>query len=144
MRFRRAFSFATVVITLLAIPSIGSAQTQSSIDVEVFGTSVMSFKNVGNAPIYYLDAVSQLEASLSAGLPPDPQKAQAIVQQRMQAMGPQLQQRAKNGAIGLARAMQIGIDRAPAIVFSGKWVIYGLTDVDQARRIFAAKTAQAR
>ena len=144
MRFRRAFASVTVAISLLAISDMGSAQTQSPVNVEVFGTSAMSFKNAGNAPIYYLDAVSQLEASLSVGLPPDPQKAQAIVQQRMQAMGPQLQQRAKNGAIGLARAMQISIDRAPAIVFSGRWVIYGLTDVDQARRIFAAKTARAR
>jgi integrating conjugative element protein (TIGR03757 family) len=133
----------TVVIFPLVISTIAAAQTPPSTIIEVFGTSTMPFKNVRDASIYYLDTVSQLESSLSEGLPPDPKQAQAIVQKRMQAMGSQLQQRAKNGAMGLARAMQIGIDRAPAIVSSGKWVIYGLTDVDQARRIFAADTARA-
>ena len=35
----------------------------------------------------------------------------------------------ENAAKGLVQAMQYGIDRYPAIVFDGKAVVYGITDV---------------
>ena len=38
----------------------------------------------------------------------------------------------QNAAVGLAKAMQYGIDRYPAIVFDGKAVVYGLTDLNSA------------
>jgi integrating conjugative element protein (TIGR03757 family) len=144
-RANAGFRFGCVALALfLSAAHTASAQTSSASPVEVFGTSTMPFTNVGSAQVYYLDSISQLEAYLSSNLPADPKQAQAIAQQRMQVMGPQLQERAQNGATGLSRALQIGIDRAPAVVFSSKWVVYGLTDVDLARRIFAAKAAQRR
>ena len=39
---------------------------------------------------------------------------------------------AKNAAIGLAKAVQYGIDRYPAIVFDGRVVVYGVTDLVEA------------
>ena len=56
--------------------------------------------------------------------------------QRMAALGPQLRLRAGSGAAGLARAAQLGVSQVPAVVFDGRSVVYGVTDVDVARRIF--------
>jgi len=93
--------------------------------------------------VYYLDAVVLLEQHLSAHLPTDPTQAQTLVAQRIAALGPQLEARARAGAEGLARAAQLGVQRAPAIVFDGKWAVYGITDVDAARRTFSARVPTA-
>lgn len=120
---------------------LGIATTASAAEptVEVFGLSTMPLTNLGDARVYYLDTVRLLEQSLSAGLPTDPVRAQAVAAQRMAALGPALRQRAEDGGTGLARAAQLGVNRAPAIVFDGQWVVYGLTDVAAARRVFAAR-----
>jgi integrating conjugative element protein (TIGR03757 family) len=38
----------------------------------------------------------------------------------------------QQAAIGLAKAVQYGVDRYPAMVFDGGAVIYGVTDIHQA------------
>jgi integrating conjugative element protein (TIGR03757 family) len=103
--------------------------------VEVFTLSTLPVTNARDASVYYVDSVVLLEQHLSSNLPPDPRQAQEIVSRRMAALGPQLEARASAGATGLARAAQLGVHRAPAIVFDGKWAVYGVTDVDAARRV---------
>jgi integrating conjugative element protein (TIGR03757 family) len=112
--------------------------------VEVFTLSTLPVTNAQGASVYYLDSVSLLEQHLSLNLPTDPTQAQAMVTQRMAALGPQLDARARAGAAGLARAAQLGVQRAPAIVFDGKWAVYGLTDVEAARRTFSSRVPAAR
>jgi integrating conjugative element protein (TIGR03757 family) len=54
-------------------------------------------------------------------------------------MGP-----AKNAAFGLAKAAQYGVDRYPAIVFDGRAVVYGVTDlVDAVERYETWQREQA-
>ncbi len=105
--------------------------------VEVFTLSTLPVTNARDATVHYMDAIALLEQHLSLSLPPDPARAQQLVVQRMKALGPGLESRARAGAAGLARVAQLGIQRAPAIVFDGKWAVYGTTDVDAARRLFA-------
>lgn len=105
--------------------------------VEVFTTSTLPVTNARDATVYYLDAIALLEQHLSLNLPPDPARAQQLVAQRIAALGPELESRTRSGAAGLARVAQLGLQRAPAIVFDGKWAVYGMTDVDAARRVFA-------
>lgn len=107
--------------------------------VEVFSLSTVPLSHVGSATVYDLDAIALLEQALSAGLPNNGEQAQALVAQRLQALGPELRRRAEAGAAGLARAVQLGLDRAPAIVIDGRWVVYGITDVDAARQLVAAR-----
>ena len=38
----------------------------------------------------------------------------------------------QHAAMGLAKAMQYGVDRYPAIVFNGEVAIYGVTDIGEA------------
>ena len=67
-------------------------------------------------------------------LPPDPvNRARArLVLTRIEkdwyALLPQLE----NAANGLLKAKQYGIDRYPAIVFDGRAVVYGITDIQAA------------
>lgn len=79
--------------------------------------------------IYELDCIQKIEAALSADLPPDPRAAQHMALQRIQQMGEVARTRMQRAAMGLAKAVQYGIDRYPAIVFDGELVVYGMTDI---------------
>jgi len=79
--------------------------------------------------VYLLDGIQSMERTLSDGLPPDAAAAKQIALQRLQHMDQQSTAQMRQAADGLAKAMQYGIDRFPAIVFDGQAVIYGVTDV---------------
>ena len=52
---------------------------------------------------------------------------------------------AKDAALGLAKAVQYGVDHYPAIVFNGTAVVYGVTDlVEAVQRYDTWHEAQAR
>ncbi len=82
--------------------------------------------------IYVLDGIQRFETQLSSNLPPDPKQSQQIALQRIQHLDERAMAAMQNTAVGLAKAMQYGIDRYPAIVFDGKVVVYGLTDLSAA------------
>jgi len=124
-----------------SITPAGAGEPQT---VEVFTLSTLPLTNAQGASVHYLDALELLEQHLSLNLPTDPTQAQAAVAQRMAALGPQLERRAQAGAAGLARALQLGVQRAPAIVFDGQWAVYGLTDVQAARQIVSSRVPAAR
>ena len=86
----------------------------------------------GHYTRYDVDRISLLQQALSHGLPADPARAKQRVLQRFQAMDATLSQPLENAGKGLAQAMTYGIDRLPAVVFDGRAVIYGLTDIDEA------------
>ena len=132
---------ATVAV-LLAL--VGGPTRAAEPAVEVFTTSTLPVTNVRDAAVYYLDAITLLEQHLSLNLPPDPARAQQLVAQRMAALGPELESRTRSAAAGLARAAQLGLQRAPAVVFDGRWAVYGMTDVDAARRVFERAVPQER
>jgi integrating conjugative element protein (TIGR03757 family) len=135
MRVRTLATALTAVVMQQTALAEGAAAL-----VEVFTLSTLPLANSGGTTVYYVDSVVLLEQHLSANLPSDPRQAQAIATQRVAVLGPQLRARVGAGAAGLARAAQLGVDRAPAVVFDGQWVVYGITDIDTARRIFDAKT----
>ena len=125
--------FAVSAVLALHCPAIDAAEPA----VEVYTLSTLPVINARDATVYYLDAIALLEQHLSQNLPPDPARAQQLVTQRMAALGPEFASRTRAGAAGLARVAQLGLQRAPAIVFDGKLAVYGITDVDVARRLFA-------
>ncbi|MDN5869193.1 MAG: TIGR03757 family integrating conjugative element protein [Nitrococcus sp.] len=81
---------------------------------------------------YTVDGLKRFEAGLSEGLPADPEAAKAEALHRIEQLDDARMAPAKNAAIGLAKAVQYGIDRYPAIVFDGRAVIYGVTDLVEA------------
>ncbi len=125
-------------------PIFGRTNTPIATQIEVFTNSAIYLTHTAGATVYVLDGLQQLEAQLSQGLPNDPQKAAAIAQERLKRVGAaELQRRAANAAQGIVRAQEYGVDRAPAMVFNGRAVVYGVTDVEEASEIYRQHRATA-
>lgn len=82
--------------------------------------------------IYELDGIQRIEAKLSQGLTADPEQSKQVVLRRFQQLHEEDRARMRRAAMGLAKAMQYGIDRYPVIVFDGEVAIYGVTDIGEA------------
>lgn len=88
--------------------------------------------------IYRLDAIRQIESELSRGLASDPEQAKSAVKERIQLLNADARAEMQNAATGMAKAIQYGIDRLPAITIDGQAVVYGVTDLHVALGHYAA------
>ena len=79
--------------------------------------------------IYKLDAIKGLEDTLSEGLSADPDKAKRLVLARLQQLNKGTRSQLEHSATALAKAVQYGVEKYPAMVFDGELVVYGLTDL---------------
>ncbi len=103
--------------------------------VEVFtatGLPVDTGFKAGRVEVYEIDGIERLEAELSRGLSANADAAKHSAQARIGQLNQGQLQRVQRAAWGLVKAMQYGIDRYPAIVFDGRAVVYGVTDVKAA------------
>jgi len=82
--------------------------------------------------VYEIDGIQSVERDLSLNLPVEPQQSKQIALQRIQNLDEQTRSRMQASATALAKAMQYGINRYPAIVFDGQAVVYGVTDLQVA------------
>lgn len=116
-------------------------------DCEVAGLSVTKINEQTediDLQVYHLNMIQLVEAELSSNLPTDPHQAKQIALQRFQQLDGQSTSAVQNTAVGLAKAMQYDIDRYPAIVFDGRVVVYGLTDLRYALDHYQAWQAKHR
>ena len=150
IRNRYSISFFLPISALLALLAAAVAQGGQLAEmrphfVEVFTTTELPA--TGEAAInrqevhretelhvYELDGIQRIEAKLSQGLEADPEQSKRVVLQRFQQLREEDRARMQRAAMGLAKAMQYGIDRYPAIVFDGEVAIYGVTDIVEALR----------
>ena len=84
--------------------------------------------------MYELDGIALAMARLSVGLPADAERARPEAVRRIQAMRLEEMARIRRAAFGLARLLQHGIDRFPAIVIDDEAVVLGVTDLGEAVR----------
>ena len=114
----------------LAVPALAGPA------IEVFTTAGGPAVNVpSGVAVIELDAPGRLDAELSQDLPADPDVAAALMRERMST--PDWQETADRYAdsyLGLARAWQLGVEKVPAVVIDGRYVIYGQPDVAEALR----------
>ena len=82
--------------------------------------------------VYEIDGIQSVERDLSLNLPVEPQLSKQIALQRIQNLDEETRSRMQSAATALARAMQYGVDRFPAIVFDGQAVVYGVIDLQVA------------
>ena len=82
--------------------------------------------------VYEIDGIQSLERELSLDLPVEPQPSKAMVLKRIQRLDAPTRSRLKSAATGLAKALQYGVERYPAVVFDGEALVYGLTDLNVA------------
>lgn len=106
-------------------------------------------KQLGSrASIHYftIDAQARLDEALSKDLPADPEQARAIALKRIQALDrPGLAQELSESFEGLLLAQRYSINRYPAVVFDeGKSVVYGVTDLREAVRLYQQSTIKER
>ncbi len=127
-----------VLLTVVNLPPASAAPEVLRL-VEVFTDTqhpIQEFRHpapgLPEVRIYMLDTLNHLESRLSENLPTDPGLARQQALGRLQKIHETDRARLRQAAVGLARAAHYGIDRYPAMVFNGRAVVYGLTDLEAA------------
>jgi integrating conjugative element protein (TIGR03757 family) len=101
-------------------------------DVLVVTDSRHPVQSTGSARVIELDLPERIESELAAGLPNDPSRAAALVQQRLRDGGQALQRRIGSAYQGVADAWGLGLAKVPAVVVDRRYVVYGEPDVARA------------
>ncbi|HHI71492.1 MAG TPA: DUF1525 domain-containing protein [Rhodobacteraceae bacterium] len=113
-----------------------AAMATHALEVEVFTADDLALTRrqaIPQARIYRVDGLRELERVIGE-LPGDPATARRLALARLAAVD---QQALSDAAEGLVKAaLHYRLDRYPAIVFDGRYVIYGVTDLALARRIY--------
>ena len=86
--------------------------------------------------VHTLDAIERLEDELSQALPKDPEAARQLVLKRMQRLSKGRRDQLQHSATALATALNVGVEKYPAIVFDEEFVVYGLTDPFRALLVY--------
>ncbi|MEW8027666.1 MAG: TIGR03757 family integrating conjugative element protein [Candidatus Thiodiazotropha sp.] len=142
-KHRSRFPLVCIVSILLYSGTTFADQYQQNqpVAIEVFTPAKYPFVNdrgISNKSrgldisIYEIDGIESMEQDLSIDMLADPEKSKRIALYRIQHMNVQTKKKMQMAAHGLAKAMQYGVDRYPAIVFDGQAVVYGVTDVQTA------------
>lgn len=125
------------LLPLLFSTPIAQADSGERPTIEIFTTSDRPMaitesarQRLSGITVYDLDGLEHFEAYLSQQLPIEPTAAEAEVLRRLQQIDRLRLQSAKDAASGLTLASEYGVDRVPAVVFDGRAVVYGVTDVE--------------
>jgi integrating conjugative element protein (TIGR03757 family) len=147
------FSHALLGLTLFG-PMVHSLPVWAGdeLSIEVFTTSERpvvgaDHHRLGSATVttYAVNGLERFQSALSEGLPADHKAAKVEALRRIQQLDDTRMAPAKNAAIGLAKAIQYGVDRYPAIVLNERAIVYGVTDLVEALdRYEAWQQEQAR
>ena len=127
-------------LALAASPATGAG------DVVAFTLSSMPLRTTGGAVVHVLDARDGYAAAFGADLPGDPERALAEARRRMATpAGRAALERLAAAAAGNVLAGRLGIEKLPAVVVGGRYVVYGVRDVARAvERIEAWRAEAAR
>jgi len=140
------FALPMLLVLVLFASSVGQAAQLTGVHpllIEVFTSAdlpVVGETAIHRQPdyreiklqLYEIEGIQRIEADLSRDLTADPEAAKRVVLQRIQQLDEASRGRMQRVAIGLAKAMEYGIDRFPAIVFNGQAVVYGVADLPAA------------
>ena len=127
-------------LALAASPAAGAG------DVVAFTLSSMPLRTTGGATVHVLDARDGYAAAFGADLPADPERALAEARRRVATpAGRAALARIAEAAAGNALASRLGIEKLPAVVVDGRYVVYGVRDVARAvERVEAWRAEAAR
>jgi len=119
----------SVIVAFGLITNLQANDAEGPVIEAFVGNIELGLREPENTTVYNIERIAHLQQALSKDLPSDPEKAKQLVLARFQRIDTQLSHELENAANGLVQAMQYGIDRYPAIVFDGKAVVYGITDI---------------
>ncbi len=130
-------------IFVFALLIWASSFTFAEKSMTIFTLSTVKIVNIDvaeregwNVKRYLIDGPLQFTKKLSAGLPNNPEEAMKIAKQRIQSMKKALGDQAVDSYRGQLNALKLGVMKVPAIVINDVDVIYGITDIWQALRIY--------
>ena len=113
-------------------------------EVVAFTLSSMPLRASGGAAVHVLDARDGHAEAFGADLPGDPERALAEARRRMSSpAGRAALERIAAAAAGNALAGRLGIEKLPAVVVDGRYVVYGVRDVARAVERVGAWRAEA-
>ena len=115
-------------------------------DVVAFTLSSIPLRSAGGAAVHVLDARDGHAEAFGADLPGDPERALAEARRRLEThAGRAALARIAEAAAGNALAGRLGIEKLPAVVVDGRYVVYGVRDVARAvERVEAWRAEAAR
>ena len=132
MSARYRITLLTVCLTLHASPAVNAAPSESgAIQVDVFTTVAFPIEpeetgeTSADVRQYDLDGVAKFERRLAHGIPSDPEGAKKVVLERIGSFTAADSSNLRSAANGIALAVQLGVERVPAMVFNREAVIYG-------------------
>lgn len=126
-----AFAMAPILVTMNGVVSASDEPL-----IEAFtdsGHPIIADHQGNNVRVYEIDGIKRFEEELSLGLPAGPDAARRQAIERVTQVDEERVRRVKRDAMGLAKAVQYGIDRYPAVVFDREAVVCGVTDLAEAR-----------
>lgn len=82
--------------------------------------------------IHTIDGIERIEAMLGDDLPTDADSAEQTALTRLQTFDSRERELLQQSADALLLAWQYRVRRYPAVVFDGRWVVYGITKLDTA------------
>ena len=126
VRHRRPWPYSVIMCCALAAANVMAA------DVRVFTDRHHPVDAPASVRVVELDAPARIEAELAANLPADLVRAAAIVRQRLQDGGADLQRRLADAYQGVTDAWSLGVTQIPAVVVDQRYVVYGERDVARA------------
>ena len=125
-------------LALVASPPAGAG------DVVAFTLSSMPMRAGVGATVHVLDARDGHAEAFGADLPDDPERALAEARRRVATpAGRAALARISSAAAGNALAGRLGIEKLPAVVVDGRYVVYGVRDVARAVERIRAWRAEA-
>ena len=130
-RFASGWRTLGLAVALPASLAVFSPATFAA-DVVVVTDSRHPVKTMGGERLIEFDETPRIEAELSANLPADPERAAAIVRQRLKQGGTDLQRRIGTAYQGVTDAWSLGVTTIPAVVVDQRFVVYGEPDVARA------------
>lgn len=130
-----------LLVTLIAVATFFSAHAETPskrLRLDVFTTEDFPVRGVAELRehhprvtlhVHRVDRIERLEAELSLNLSNNPDQARRQALERLHNLPKARQREVEQMAKALALAVQLGIERVPAIVIDQERVIYGLTDL---------------
>ena len=128
---QRLRAIGTAVASWIIVSSAFSTAATAA-EVLVITDSGHPVRVAAGTRVIELDLPARIEAELAAGLPADPARASAIVQQRLREGGQDLQRRIGRAYQDVAEAWGLGVAKVPAVVVDRRYVVYGESDIARA------------
>lgn len=118
---------------------IAAAMADAAAETIVVTDSLHPVSNTTGARLIELDKPSLLTEALSADLPADPQRAAAVVKQRLSTQeGARVTAELRASYQDVADAWGLKVQKIPAVVVDRRYVVYGVSDVAMAEDMVRA------